>query len=193
MRSRVVTRPPISLKAWDALDRLCRELAANRPVPLLLTLSLLTASLWCASLLDLGFVLGTSAFWKNPHGVVGYGWADMPQTLSGYFFFQRDSWHIPLFHVAALGPPDGTNIIFTDSIPWVALAGRLLFQATGIPVNLYEIWVCRVFRRLSHGHDRSGGGTRSTQPGGRGDGVAGWALHASTARPLGPYVADGPV
>ena len=120
-------------------------LAANRPLPLLLAFSLLAACLWCAWLLDTGFVLGTSAFWQNPHGIVGKGWADMPQALAGYVFFQHDTWHIPLFQVAKLGTPEGTNIIFTDSIPWLALAGRVLFQVTGLPANLFGLWTVGCF------------------------------------------------
>ena len=37
------------------------------------------------------------------------------------------------------------NIIFTDSIPWVALAGRLVFRMTGAPVNLYGLWTAFCF------------------------------------------------
>ncbi|HBK04834.1 MAG TPA: hypothetical protein DDZ81_03100 [Acetobacteraceae bacterium] len=139
-QTRTSTRSSGAGKILAILDAAGDALAVDRPLPLLLAISLLAACVWCAWLLDAGFVLGTSAFWRNPHGVIGYGWADMPQTLSGYFYFQRDTWHVPLFQVAKLGAPQGTNIIFTDSIPWVALAGRLLFQATGIPVNLYGIW-----------------------------------------------------
>jgi hypothetical protein len=94
---------------------------------------------------DVRFLLGTSAFWENPRGVVGNGWADISTALSGYAYFQRDTWQLPLFHVSKLGAPAGTNIIFTDSIPWVALAGRLSFRATGMPVNLYGIWTAFCF------------------------------------------------
>ena len=93
------------------VDSVADALTANRPLPLLLALSLLAACLWCAWLLDAGFVLGTSAFWRNPRGIVGAGWADISQALSGYIFFQRDTWHIPLFQVAKLGTPEGTNIM----------------------------------------------------------------------------------
>ena len=81
----------------------------------------------------------------NPRGVVGHSWADIPAALSGYLFFQHDLWRLPIFHVAKLGAPSGVNIIFTDSIPWVALAGRLAFQATGATVNLYGVWTAICF------------------------------------------------
>ena len=92
-----------------------------------------------------GFLLGASPYWDNPRGIVGNGWADMSTALSGYTFFERDSWQLPLFHVAKLGAPTGVNIIFTDSIPWVALAGRLAFRAAGAPVNLFGAWTAMCF------------------------------------------------
>lgn len=147
MTSPPVSRTRLSVAEWllAAMDSVCDVLAANRPLPLLLAISLLAAVIWCAWLLDAGFILGTSAFWKNPHGIIGNGSADITQALAGYFFFQHDTWHIPLFQVAKLGTPEGTNIIFTDSIPWLALAGRLVFQATGVPVNLFGLWTVGCF------------------------------------------------
>ena len=144
-RTPVATRSPGAGNLRALVDSAADALAADRPLPQLLALSLLAACFWCAWLLDGSFVLGTSAFWRNPRGIVGAGGADMQQALSGYIFFQRDTWHIPLFQVAKLGTPQGTNIIFTDSIPWLALAGRVLFQATGLRANLFGLWTVGCF------------------------------------------------
>jgi hypothetical protein len=137
--------------SWPTLDAACQVLATQRPLKLLLVGSLLAACAYCAWMFDLDFLLGTSTYWSNPRGVVGNSWADISTALSGYFFFQRDAWQLPLFHVSKLGAPLGMNIIFTDSIPWVALAGRLAFQATGVPVNLYGAWtgLCFVASAMS--------------------------------------------
>lgn len=134
-----------SSKALATLDSLCDMLTKERPLGLLLLASLVVACIFCLSLFDIHFLLGTSAFWKNPRGIIGNSWGDISTALSGYLYFQRDSWQLPLFHVGKLGGPAGTNIIFTDSIPLVALAGRLAFRLTGMPVNLYGLWTAFCF------------------------------------------------
>ena len=132
-------------KVLAALDTVCNALTKERPLAVLLLSSLAAACLYCIFLFDTDFVLGTSPYWDNPRGILPRSWADISTALSGYLYFQRDTWQLPLFHVAKLGTPAGTNIIFTDSIPWVALAGRLAFRLTGMPVNLYGFWVVFCF------------------------------------------------
>jgi Family of unknown function (DUF6311) len=133
------------MRAETALEVACDYLAAERPLRLLLLFSFIVGTAYCAWLFDTGFLLGASQYWENPRGVVGDSLADMPAALSGYAFFQHDSWQLPLFHVSKMGAPAGVNIIFTDSIPWVALAGRLAFRATAAPVNLYGAWTASCF------------------------------------------------
>ena len=122
------------------LETACDRLAADRPPWLLILLSVTVGTAYCVWLFDRGFLLGTSSYWENPRGLVGYSLADIPTALSGYLFFQQDVWGVPLFQVKGLGAPSGVNVIFTDSIPWVSLAGRLAFLATGAPLNLYGAW-----------------------------------------------------
>jgi Family of unknown function (DUF6311) len=113
---------------------------AVRRVPALpWLLSLLAGVAGALALLPVQVLLGTSPFWDNPRGVVGGSWADMLAASSGYSVFVRDAWRWPLFQAAGLGP-NGANILFTDSVPVVALLGRLLFQATGRVVPLYGLW-----------------------------------------------------
>lgn len=132
-------------QAVTALDSFCAILAKDRPLKFLLLLSLTAAIIFCLTIFDAGFLLGKSLFWKNPRGLNAHGWADISTALSGFLYFARDTWQLPLFHVGKLGAPAGTNIIFTDSIPWVALAGRLVFRATGTAVNLYGLWTAFCF------------------------------------------------
>src|ERR1051325_8101091 len=89
-------------------------LNAPCPLPALLAGTLLAAVAYCFLLFDPSFLAGTSSVWSNPRGIVGYSWADMPTALSGYFYFLRDGWRLPLFDAAGLGGVDGTSIIFTD-------------------------------------------------------------------------------
>ena len=143
MRNEDLGYPPSGI--GRLLDAFCGFLAKERPLKLLLVCSLAAGCIFCLCLFDIGFLLGTSAYWENPRGIVGNGWGDISTALSGYMFFQHDTWQWPLFHVDKLGAPSGTNIIFTDSIPWVALAGRLIFRMTGVPVILYGVWTAFCF------------------------------------------------
>ncbi len=115
-------------------------LAAARGVPVLLLLSAAIALACCLLLFDRDFLDGSSPFWRDPHGVVDSSWADMATALSGYDYFVRDEWRLPLFQVSRLGAPDGSNILYTDSTPVVALAGRLLFRLSGRAFNPFGLW-----------------------------------------------------
>ena len=126
-------------------DSACGFLAEERRIRTLLILSFFAGAAYCLGIFDVGFLTGRSPYWTNPRGLFPNSMADMPTALSGYLVFQRDRWQMPLFQVAGLGAPAGVNVIFTDSIPWVALAGRLAFRATGAGVNLYGAWTAMCF------------------------------------------------
>ncbi len=113
--------------------------AASRLPALPWLVSLLAGLAGALALLPTQVLLGTSPFWDNPRGIVGGSWTDMLTASSGYVAFVRDSWRWPLLQVAGLGR-DGSSVLFTDSVPAVALVGRLLFQATGRVVPLYGLW-----------------------------------------------------
>jgi len=116
-----------------------------RAMGLLLCGSFACAAIFCLSLFDLGFLAGNSPYWQAPRGLVLNSWADISTAISGYRYFVRDAWTLPLLQTAKLGVPDAINIIFTDSIPLVALAGRLLYRATGQVVNPYGAWTALCF------------------------------------------------
>ncbi len=115
-------------------------LAVPRPVPALLLLSAAISVACCLLLFDADFLDGTAPFWRDPHGVIPGSWADMASALSGYDYFVRDEWHLPLFQLSRLGTSSGSNIIYSDSTPVVALAGRLLFRLTGRAPNPFGLW-----------------------------------------------------
>ena len=131
----VALRRPARLPFARAAD----WMVAPRPLPLLLILSAVGALAWCLALFDGGFLDGTAPFWRNPPGL------DMAAALAGYDFFARDAWRLPLFHVAQLGPPLGTNLVFTDSVPVIALIARLVWRMGGGAVNLYGAWTALCF------------------------------------------------
>ena len=137
-------RPTTPSRATQA-TRICEFLLRPRTPAVLLLSSFVCALAFCYSLFDLHFLLGTSAYWQAPRGLVGKSWADISTAVSGYYYFVRDAWTLPLFQASRLGVPGGTNIIFTDSIPLVALLGRLLYDATGRVVNPYGAWTALCF------------------------------------------------
>jgi hypothetical protein len=91
-------------------------------------------------LLGWRFLVGEGPFWTVPQGSVGHAWADMATALAGYRYFQQGRWIWPLLAIPQLGIPDGTNVAFTDGIPILAILGRLVFNFTEIPINLFGLW-----------------------------------------------------
>ena len=105
--------------------------------PWLLSLAVGLATI--LSVFPIPVLLGTAPFWDNPRGIVGGSVVDMAAAQSGYYAYVHDTWRWPLFLAAGLGP-DGVNVLFTDSVPIVALLGRLLYSWTGHVVPLYGYW-----------------------------------------------------
>jgi len=66
---------------------------------------------------------------------------DIRQHIIGQRYFIADSWHWKLLVARALDWPDGTNIAFTDSIPAMALVGRLLRPLLPPGGNLVLAWI----------------------------------------------------
>jgi hypothetical protein len=116
-----------------------------RSLILLLCGSFVLAMAFCLVMFDFSFLLGTAIYWQAPRGLIPNSWADISTAVSGYNYFVRDAWTLPLFQASKLGAPDGVNIIFTDSIPIVAVCGRLLYRATGMVVNPYGGWAALCF------------------------------------------------
>ena len=113
----------------------------------LLVLAGAVGVVWAASLFDWSFITGRHAFWQFPQGTIGGSEADMAGVLVGYVYYTQSPWHLPLFYVSALGTPAGTNVIFMDVVPVVALIGKLIHSVTGATVNLYGgyLFLCFIF------------------------------------------------
>ena len=118
-------------------QRFGRSVLVELPVWQLLVLAAAVGAIWAASLFDWGFVTGRHAFWQFPQGTIGGSQNDMAIPLAAYLYYVQSPWHLPLFYVSALDTPVGTNVIFMDVAPIVALIGKLVYSLTGATVNLY--------------------------------------------------------
>jgi hypothetical protein len=56
-------------------------------------------------------------------GLPSFG--DLLQTLSGFDQFLLSEWSYPLFFVSGFSYPEGMSILYTDSLPWLALVVKL--------------------------------------------------------------------
>lgn len=81
-----------------------------------------------------GFLDGSAAFWRYPKG-------DFAEHIVGGRYFIADAWRWPLLSVPGLGPPPGTNIGLTDSIPLAALAAKLLRGIYGYLRPYLPLWI----------------------------------------------------
>ncbi|MEI6413062.1 MAG: DUF6311 domain-containing protein, partial [Pseudomonadota bacterium] len=93
---------------------------------------------WPGLLLGLGFFLwlyGTDILDPATTGWLLHG--DPAQHYLGWEFFRRESWSFPLGLIHGFGEPALTSVVFTDSIPLVA-----------IPLKLLSPWLPREFQYL---------------------------------------------
>jgi hypothetical protein len=53
--------------------------------------------------------------------VAHFDLGDASQSISGWLFYATDEWRFPLFYTPRFNHPEGTSIVFTDSIPLAAI------------------------------------------------------------------------
>ena len=94
------------------------------------------------SIFDLAFI-SQGNLWRYGHG-------DPGQHLIGFLYFVQDEWRFPLFHTQNLGYPHGTNIIFTDSIPLLALIFKILAPIVPDGFHPFGLWIFICFLLLAH-------------------------------------------
>lgn len=124
------------LAAW-----LARNFACRRCTWLALLAATLLAVLYALTMFNLSFVLGTGPFWHGPRG-------DRVTNLIGALYYLHDPWRLPIFYVPKLGFPEGVNIVYTDSLPLVALAFKLIYKLSGSWFNYFGLWVFLCFPLL---------------------------------------------
>jgi hypothetical protein len=130
-----VRAAPSRRRVANLPQRVGRIVLVELPAWQLLVLAAAVGAVWAASLFDWSFVAGRSTFWRFPSGPIGK--YDLATGFVGYLYYVQSPWRLPLFYVSALGTPAGTNIIFLDVVPIVALVGKLIYSVTGTTTNLY--------------------------------------------------------
>ncbi|MFO1434311.1 MAG: DUF6311 domain-containing protein [Candidatus Competibacteraceae bacterium] len=116
----------------------------EQPAWRLLLIALALSIFYFFSIYNFQFILGTGPQWE---------WIidDPAQRLIGWLYYAQDQWRFPLFKVNTLGYPDGTNIIFTDSIPICALIFKIIYKITSWKFNYFGFWffLCYILQALS--------------------------------------------
>lgn len=79
-------------------------------------------------------LLGSEQYWT---GIIG----DNAASLIGYYALAHDSWRWPLLQTELINFPHGANIYFTDSVPFMAILGKILFQYTGTIYIYFGVWI----------------------------------------------------
>lgn len=100
-------------------------------------LALLTALILAPAVLSPGVMLGMDPALRFPQG-------DQAQALAGAWYYYADGWRLPLFSMRVPGIDGLRSVIFTDSIPLLALAGKLWYRAGGAALELTPawLWIC---------------------------------------------------
>jgi hypothetical protein len=140
IREKQAARPVESLA-----QRVGRVALIELPAWQSLILAAAVGAIWASSIFDWSFISGRHAFWQFPEGTISGSDNDMAQVLIGYLYYVQGPWHLPLFYVSALGTPAGTNVIFLDVVPIVALIGKIVHSLTGTTINLYGVYLFLCF------------------------------------------------
>lgn len=109
------------------LDRLWRPFPASLAYALAICMALGMA----LHLYPVQFLLGHGQFFEG---------GDAAQHVSGWLFFQQDSWRFPLLKTEQLNYPEGISIAFTDSIPLMALPMKLISAWLPEGFHYFGIW-----------------------------------------------------
>lgn len=102
----------------------------------------LTAPVMAAAIGALLFVITYGVRILNPTYV---GWLmqegkDLSQHYFGWCFFRQSPWHFPLGLTSTLGYPQMTSVMFTDSIPLVAVFFKLLSPILPETFQYFGLW-----------------------------------------------------
>ena len=98
----------------------------------------LVVMLIAATFIAPGFVTGEGEAWKH-------ALSDRATSLVGYLHFIVKGWALPLFHIGDLSTPEGMSIVNSDSIPLLAIVGRLMHSLFGVRLNLFGLFMLGCF------------------------------------------------
>lgn len=88
---------------------------------------------YALTIFEPGYIFGTNDYWRYPT-------LDAAQYVMGALYYYRSGWHWPIFMIPNLGVPEGTNAIYVDCIPLLALPFKLLYSVTGIRFIYFGFW-----------------------------------------------------
>ncbi len=79
----------------------------------------------------------------NPHHTNWLIEGDSEVFYYGFNFFNHEAWTHPLGKIISYSFPESSSIVYTDSIPWLALLGKIFGQ--GSVFQYFGIWVALCF------------------------------------------------
>lgn len=68
-------------------------------------------------------------------------WGDPAANYLGWAFFRNDPWSFPLARVQSYGAGFASSIVFTDSIPWVAIVFKAFRGILSEPFQYFGLWI----------------------------------------------------
>lgn len=85
-------------------------------------------------------------FGKYPLYVHNVNWiynsrGDIFQTQLGWEWFRQEPWYFPIGRIAAYGYPDGTSVVFMNSIPLCAILFKLFSNILGNSFQYIGVWL----------------------------------------------------
>lgn len=86
----------------------------------------------------------------NPTYVAWQLTGDPGQHYLGWEFFRYENWHWPLGKIVGYGTPDGSSVVYTDSIPIMAILFKSVRWALPKPFQYTGLWMllCYVLQGL---------------------------------------------
>lgn len=81
----------------------------------------------------------------DPHYIDWLLWGDPAANYLGWAFFRNDPWSFPLGQVQGYGAGFASSIVFTDSIPWLAMVFKLFRGVLTEPFQYFGMWLASSF------------------------------------------------
>lgn len=96
----------------------------------------------------IGALLGAASFVTafgvrllDPRYIDWLLWGDPAANYLGWAFFRNDPWSFPLARAQSYGAGFASSIVFTDSIPWVAIVFKLFRGILSEPFQYFGLWI----------------------------------------------------
>jgi hypothetical protein len=103
------------------------------PARLVIAASALLGAVLALRTFGLHYLLGDGPFWSWPSG-------DASMMLTGWSYFVHEPWRWPLGQTYATNGAAGINILYLDTIPLVAVLGKLARSIFGGSFHPYGLW-----------------------------------------------------